>query len=119
MIVVNAELYFVLVGVAVFFMWGSSIFCFTRISLKHIETEMAKEGILPPAYDNGIGGRIVPYSMVILFPSINRHASLIDVESTLKHARKIDWYLALFLNVTSLLFFTLMLVCYFFFEPTI
>ncbi|NRB42074.1 MAG: hypothetical protein HRU20_26980 [Pseudomonadales bacterium] len=117
MIELTLELYLSVAIALLIVIWGISIFCFTRISLKHIENEMAKEGLLPPVYDKGLGGRIAPYSMVILFPNIKRHASLIDVEATLRHSRKIDWYLSLFLNISFYTLFVLMIVSCFIFDP--
>ncbi|WP_281556825.1 hypothetical protein [Thalassomonas sp. RHCl1] len=97
---ITAEHWLVLAIVILFTLWGVAIFCFGRISVKHIENEMAKEGKLPPEWDKGIGARLAAYSSVNLFPNINRHASLIDVESTKRYGRKIDWYLAFFVKAT-------------------
>ena len=100
MIELSLEDYFALGFILFIFIWAIAIFSFGRVSVKHIENEMAKEGKLPPVWDKGIGARLVAYSSIILFPNINRHASLVDVESTKRYARKIDWYLALFLKLS-------------------
>jgi uncharacterized BrkB/YihY/UPF0761 family membrane protein len=39
------------VGAIAFFIWAIATFLFNRISVKHIEYEMAKEGIEAPAWD--------------------------------------------------------------------
>lgn len=104
-------------GIAILFLlWGISIFCFGRISVKHIESEMAKEGKLPPDWDKGIGGRLAAYSSVILFPNINRHASLVDVESTKRYARKIDWYLALFVKASFYILVVIAAIAFYLFD---
>lgn len=100
MIALSNEDWFAFTFIIFIFIWAIAIFCFGRISVKHIEREMAKEGKLPPVWDKGIGARLAAYSTVILFPNLNRHASLVDVESTKRYARKIDWYLALFVKLT-------------------
>lgn len=113
---ITTEQWFALAIMSLFVLWGIAIFCFGRITVKHIENEMAKEGKLPPEWDKGIGGRLVAYSSIILFPNIKRHAALVDIEATKRHARKKDWYLALFLEVT---FYTLMItgaIAYFLFD---
>jgi hypothetical protein len=40
-------------GLFAFFSWALAIFLFGRISVRHIEREMAKEGIEPPGWDKG------------------------------------------------------------------
>ncbi|NRB42072.1 MAG: hypothetical protein HRU20_26970 [Pseudomonadales bacterium] len=100
------------------FAWAISLFFFSRITVRHIENEMAKVGKSPPAWDKGIGVRLSAYSLVILFPNINRNGSLIDVESTLRYRRKRDWYLALFVNAAFYLLFIQILICYFVYVPS-
>ena len=101
-----------------FFIWGFSIFCFGRISVRHIEREMAKEDKLPTEWDRGIGTRVTAYAMIILFPNIKRHASLVDEESTKLYARKIDWYLALFFEVSFAAFLIMMSISYYLYAPS-
>lgn len=101
-----------------FLIWGAALLFFSRISIRHIEGEMAKIGKQLPEWDNGIGARFSSYSLVILFPNIRRHASLIDVESTLLFKRRIDWYLAFFANVSFLAFFITACVRYYLYSPS-
>lgn len=104
----NSEDWMVIIGLFAFLMWGLAIFLFGRISVKYIEREMAKEGLLPPTWDQGIGTRIVAYAGIIIFPNLKRHASLVDIEATKRHARRKDLFLALFLQISSAIFFILM-----------
>jgi hypothetical protein len=87
--------------------WGLAIFLFGRISVKHIEQEMEKEGIAPPSWDKGIGTKIAVYARVIIFPNLKRHASLVDVEATKRYARRKDFFLAAFLESS---FFSLVII---------
>ena len=102
MIALSNEDWFAFTFIIFIFIWAIATFCFRRITVKHIENEMAKEGNLPPEWDKGIGARLPAYALIILFPNINRHASLVDVESTKRYAQKIDWYLALFFPLFTL-----------------
>ncbi|WP_281556823.1 hypothetical protein [Thalassomonas sp. RHCl1] len=99
------------------FILAIALFCFSRITVKHIENEMAKAGKLPPEWDKGIGARLPAYALIILFPNINRHASLVDVESTKRYARKIDWYLALFFELSFVTLIVIMALAYFLYGP--
>lgn len=63
---------------------------FGRITVKHIERVMAKEGIDPPIWDKGIGARIVAYAGIIAFPNLKRHASLVNIEATKRFTREKD-----------------------------
>jgi len=58
----NSEDWIAIVGIFSFFIWGIATFLFRRISVNHIEYEMAKEGIVPPAWDKGIGARMIAYA---------------------------------------------------------
>ena len=91
----TGEQWLLLLGGILFFVWGISIFCFSRITIKYIENEMAKEKKLPPEWDKGIGARYSAYAVAIL---INRvpPMSIVDTKSIKRHARKKDWYLAIF-----------------------
>ena len=105
-----------IVGVFSFFNWGITTFLFKRISVNHIEQEMAKEGINPPAWDKGIGARIIAYAGIIAFPNLNRHASLVNIEATKRFSRKKDKYFSGLLISTSLLFFIVLAVFSIFFS---
>ncbi|MCI2282411.1 hypothetical protein L3081_02110 [Colwellia sp. MSW7] len=100
----SPENWMAIVSAFVFFMWGIAIILFGRISVKHIEREMAKERIEPPVWDKGIGMRYPAYASIILRPNAKRHASTVDIEATKRFSRKIDWYLALLVQVFSALF---------------
>ena len=63
---------------------------FGRITVKHIERVMVKEGIDPPIWDKGIGARIVAYAGIIAFPNLKRHASLVNIEATKRFTREKD-----------------------------
>ena len=112
----NESWFFISEGI-LFLIWAIAVFFFSQITVKNIEKEMAKENKMPPEWDSGIGARLPAYALVILFPNINRHGSLIDVKSTLRYARKIDWYLSLFVNMASALFFTVMFSGSFLYAP--
>jgi hypothetical protein len=112
----NAEDWMAIVGVFSFFIWGITTFLFKRISVNHIEQEMAKEGIIPPAWDKGIGARMIAYAGIIAFPNLNRHASLINIEATKRFSRKKDKYFAGLLISTSLLLFIVLAVFSIFFS---
>jgi hypothetical protein len=81
--------------------WGVSVFLFGQITVKHIERKMAKENILPPEWDKGIGGRYPAYASIIMRPNAKRHSSTVDIEATKRFSRKVDWYLAVFVQVSS------------------
>ena len=110
------EDWFALCTIILVFIWGIAIFLFGRISVKHIEQEMVKEGKFPPEWDKCIGGRNIAYAMEIVlhrFFSKKHRMGIIDIEATLRHARKKDWYLAFFLLVSfSALILTVSLAYY-------
>ncbi|WP_281556822.1 hypothetical protein [Thalassomonas sp. RHCl1] len=81
-----------------FFVCAFFSVCFGRISVKHIEQEMAKEGKSPPGWDKGIGARVGAYAVALVIKRIPPH-SIIDTKAAKRHARKKDIYLAgLFLS---------------------
>jgi hypothetical protein len=98
------------------FMWGISVLLFGRITAKHIDREMAKEGILTPEWDKGIGGRIIMYAMVIITKKAAK-TSPVDDEAILRHTRPKDYTLAAFLIVSSVFFFAVLVIFYFYFSP--
>lgn len=115
---ISAKGWLLLLGGILFLFCGVSIFCFGRISVKHIEKEMAKENKEAPVWDKGIGARLPTYALIILFLNINRHASLVDVESTKRYARKMDWYLALFFEVSFSVFIIVGVMYYYLYAPS-
>ena len=110
------EHWLTIIGGVLFFMWAIAIFLFGRISVKYLEHEMAKEEIEPPAWDKGIGGRIMMYAIVIVTKKASRH-SLIDDEAILRHTRQKDYHLAVFLITSSILIFTVIGVFYYLYAP--
>ena len=113
---INAEDWMAIVGVFSFFIWGIATFLFRRISVNHIEYEMAKEGIESPVWDKGIGARMIAYAGIIAFPNFKRQASLVNIEATKRFSRKKDKKFAFFLISTSLLFFSVLAVFSIFFS---
>jgi len=75
---------------------------FGRISVKHIEYEMKKEGIEQPTWDKGIGSIIATYSLIIVFSKLN--PTIVDYKAVRRHTRKEDKRLAFFLQFSSLIF---------------
>jgi hypothetical protein len=106
MIELPAESLVLTIGIALFFIWSFTVICFTKISVKHIENNMALEGKLPPEWDKGIGARAYAYAVVILLKN-PADKNLIDVKATKLYARKIDYYLALVSTCLGLLFITI------------
>jgi hypothetical protein len=93
--------------------WCITTFLFGRISVKHIEREMAKEGIAPPDWDKGIGARMVADAGVIAWPNLKRNASLVNIEATKRFSRSKDKKLAWFYIISSVSIFTLGLIIYY------
>ena len=58
---------FYLVSTSAFLLWEIAIFLFNRISVRHNEREMLKEGIEAPNWDKGLGLRVVDMRMLLLF----------------------------------------------------
>ena len=106
-----------IIGVFAIFTWGISILLFGQITVKHIEREMAKEGILPPLWDKGIGMRYPAYASIIMRPNAKRHTSTVNIEATKRFSRRIDWYLAVFVQTSSAIIFSVLVVFYLFFYP--
>lgn len=98
------------------FVWGIAILLFGQITFKHIEREMVKEGIEAPLWDKGIGGRIIMYAMVIITNKAAK-TSPVEDEAILRHARKKDHSLSMFLVISSLFFFAVLGVFSIFFSP--
>jgi hypothetical protein len=96
--------------------WGIATFLFRRISINHIEREMAKEGIDPPVWDKGIGGRIIMYSMVIVANKEAKYSPIAD-EAILRFTRKKDKKLAWFYFIVTLITFVLMFTVAYLYGP--
>ncbi|WDE05442.1 hypothetical protein SG34_000380 [Thalassomonas viridans] len=97
------------VGIENWLLYGGGVFllifsiaivCFIRVSGKHIEREMKKEGILPPHWDSVMGLRYAMYAIVIVRNTVSP-VSLVNDEAILRHARKKDRYLAAFYLVSG------------------
>ena len=100
-----------------FFMTGIGTFLFGRISVKYLEQEMKKEGILPPIWDKRIGVRMIAYAGIIVFPNLKRHASLVNIEATKRLARNKDKQLALFYTITMVSFLIIMFTVAYLYGP--
>tara|TARA_B110000211_G_C13905212_1_gene475836 strand:- start:411 stop:770 length:360 start_codon:yes stop_codon:yes gene_type:complete len=107
------EEFLFITGGVLFLMSGLSAFLFGRISVSHIEKEMAGEGITPPVWDKGIGARMIAYAGIIVFPNLKRHASLVNIEATKRFARSKDKKLALFYLITTVVFLTILFTAYY------
>jgi len=90
--ITTEDWFFVCIGV-MFFITAIATFCFIRISGKHIEREMKKEGKLPPGWDSTMGLRYGIYAIVLVCNSVAA-VSFVDDISVLRYARKKDRYLA-------------------------
>ena len=112
-----SEEWFYVVGISLFFLWGIAVFLFGLITVKYIENEMAKEGILPPDWDKGIGARYPAYAGIIILPNLKRHASVVNIEATKRYARKKDFYLALFVQSSFAVCMIVMSIGYFLYAP--
>ena len=104
---ITTEEFFYLIGGISFLVWCFATFLFSRISVKYIEQKMAKEGIEPPVWDKGIGGRITMYAMVIVANKAAK-TSPVEDEAILRHARKKDRKLAFFYTIAMLCSFIMM-----------
>ena len=113
----SAENWVAIIGVSAFFIWAIATFLFGRISVKHIEREMAKEGIEPPVWDKGIGGRITMYAMLIVANKAAK-TSPVEDEAILRHARKKDRKFALFYTISMLCSFIMMFTIAYLYGPT-
>ncbi|MFT4906087.1 MAG: hypothetical protein ACI978_000144 [Oleispira sp.] len=113
----NSEDWMAIAAVFSIFISTIATLLFSRISVKHIEREMAKEGIAPPVWDKGIGGRIIMYAMVIVANKAAK-TSPVEDEAILRHARKKDYTLSMFLIISSLLFFSVLAVFSIFFSSS-
>ena len=98
------------------FLWAIATFCFSRMTVKYIENEMAKKGELPPEWDKGIGARITMYAMVIIAKKAKR-VSLVNDQLILRYARKKDWYLAVFFLSSFIVLMSIGGVTYFLYGP--
>ena len=96
----TVEDWFLITLLISFFVMAIATFCFIRISGKHIEREMKKEGKLPPGWDSTMGLRYSFYAIVLVRNSI-APMSFVDDEAVLRHARKKDKHLALFFVISS------------------
>ncbi|AZG73399.1 hypothetical protein [Shewanella livingstonensis] len=96
-----------------FCMWSIAVLLFGRITVKHIEREMAKEDILPAEWDKGIGMRYPAYASIIMRPNAKRHASLVNIEATKRFTREKDKKLAWLYIISSVSIFALGIFIYY------
>ena len=116
MIELSGEDWFAISFIIIIFLWAIATFCFSRISVKHIEAEMAKEGKLPPEWDKGLGIRISAYAVAIIIKRIPPQ-SIIDTHSVKRHMRKKDWYLAAFFLTSFSVFMILAVIISYLYVP--
>ncbi|WP_404343463.1 hypothetical protein [Pseudoalteromonas mariniglutinosa] len=62
----------------------------SRMSIKHINKQMAKDGVYPPSWDRGIGASASFYVFAMLFNKYRIKNQLFDARFVAKHARPID-----------------------------
>lgn len=111
----SAENWVAIVGVSAFFILAIATFLFGRITVKHLEREMTKEGIEQPIWDKGIGSIIVTYSLIIVFPRLK--PTIVDFEAVRRHTRKKDKKLALFFTISLLCSFIMMSIIAYLYGP--
>ncbi|WDE03695.1 hypothetical protein SG34_020250 [Thalassomonas viridans] len=116
MIELSGEDWLAISFIIIIFIWAIATFCFSRITVKHIETAMAKEGKLPPEWDKGLGIRISAYAVAIIVKRIPP-MSIIDTHSVKRHMRKKDWYLAAFFLSSLSLFMIFAGTIFYLFAP--
>jgi len=109
------DVWYFILAFPIFLLWVIAILAFGRISMRHIDSEIVKNKGEAPEWDKGIGIRLSMYSRIITRKKINK-MTLFDEQAVLDHARKIDWYLAWFLHLTSIAFFALAFITFFFFK---
>ena len=109
----TVEDWFLITLLISFCVMAIATFCFIRISGKHIEREMKKEGVLPPGWD---GLRYGFYAITIVRNSI-APMSFVDDEAVLRHARKKDRYFALFLVISSIVLMIVGGLVYYLYVP--
>ncbi|WP_281559103.1 hypothetical protein [Thalassomonas sp. RHCl1] len=115
MIEITTELGFAISFALSLFAMAIATFCFIRISGKHIEREMKKEGKLPPGWDSTMGLRYGFYAITIVRNSI-APMSFVDDDAVLRFTRKKDRYLAYFFVITSAIFLLIIFTAYLFFD---
>lgn len=102
----------VLVSMLLFLISGVATILFSRISVSYIERKIREEESSLPEWDKGIGIRLTIYASVILFPNRKRYRSPIDIEKTKRYARKRDYYLALFFELSMVIFIVTSIITY-------
>ena len=63
---------------------------FSRVSMKHINKKMEKNGVYPPSWDRGIGASASFYVFAILFNKYRIKNKLFDARFIANHTRPID-----------------------------
>ncbi|WDE11847.1 hypothetical protein [Thalassomonas haliotis] len=113
--ITNEDWFFICIGI-MFFITAIATFCFIRISGKHIEREMKREGKLPPGWDSTMGLRYGFYAIVLVRNSVAA-MSFVDDESVLRYARKKDRFLAFFFVISSSILLVIGGLTYFLYAP--
>ena len=84
------------------FNWFASTLLFARTSVRYIDSELEKNGAGKPAWD-GIGIRVSIYALVILSKWFAK-TTLVAGAEIRTVARKKDYYLALWFEISLLVF---------------
>ncbi|WP_076924954.1 hypothetical protein [Pseudoalteromonas sp. EB27] len=63
---------------------------FSRISVKHINKNMKKDGVLPPNWDKGIGASVSFYVFAMFFERSRIPTPMFDGRFVAKYARPVD-----------------------------
>ncbi|WP_413403457.1 hypothetical protein [Pseudoalteromonas sp. KJ71-7] len=63
---------------------------FSRISVKHINKNMEKDGVLPPNWDKGIGASVSFYIFAMFFERSRIPTPMFDGRFVAKYSRPID-----------------------------
>lgn len=87
-----------------------SMMCFSRISLKYIDKELERSGIGHPDWD-GVGIRISMYAMAITFEKMSKNP-WIPGEDVRSFARRIDYILAIWMQLSMMALLIIALFLY-------
>lgn len=98
---VMPEKLFLFISLPIIMSYLISTLCFTRITMKHIERKLRKEGVHEPLWDKGIGIRVSMYGKVIRRQKPVK-ATIVNDEAILRHARPIDLILARIMHISFL-----------------
>ena len=63
---------------------------FSRVSVKHINKNMEKDGVYPPSWDKGIGASVSFYIFAMFFERSRIPTPMFDGRFVAKYARPVD-----------------------------